>query len=342
MAKEPQLEGSRSDKDGYVVFYESVWRQIIMKKILALTVAGVLLACSSLSVCAAEDTTSSGSNSVTTDDLMKQIEELQASLEKAIKDSEDSSKEQITTLRESVATLRENVVTMQEKIQDLKEQIATLESSESANTEKIEELNEKMEEYEKALTEYEEELYVNTAQLAKLTTEVQNLANAINAGGGKSSGSSGKSGGSGGGGGGSSSSANDFYKRNNIIGYGSTIVGQGGHVEINGGKSNVTFVLTPATGGQLTAATGFSAGLGGALLNVVNTSSPGASFKTAKVNFYVSGVNAGDNIAVYQLQGNKWVQLPVVETRKDHVIVNMTRHGTVAFIRVPVLAYATN
>ena len=311
-----------------------------MKKILALTVAGVLLACSSLSVCAA-DTTSTGSNSVTTDDLMKQIEELQTKLESAIKESETSTSEQVTTLRESVATLRENVVTLQEKIQTLKEEIATLESSESANTEKIEELTTKMTEYEDALESYEEQLYVNTAQLASLTTQVQNLANAINAGGGKSSGSSGSSGGSGGGGG-SSSSANDFYKRNNIIGYGSTIVGQGGHVEINGGKSNVTFVLTPATGGQLTAATNFSSGLGGELLNVVTTSSPGASFKTAKVNFYVSGVSAGDNIAVYQLQGSKWVQLPVVETRKDHVIVNMTRHGTVAFIRVPVLAYATN
>ena len=311
-----------------------------MKKILALTVAGVLLACSSLSVCAA-DTTSTGSNSVTTDDLMKQIEELQTKLESAIKESETSTSEQVTTLRESVATLRENVVTLQEKIQTLKEEIATLESSESANTEKIEELTTKMTEYEDALESYEEQLYVNTAQLASLTTQVQNLANAINAGSGKSSGSSGSSGGSGGGGG-SSSSANDFYKRNNIIGYGSTIVGQGGHVEINGGKSNVTFVLTPATGGQLTAATNFSSGLGGELLNVVTTSSPGASFKTAKVNFYVSGVSAGDNIAVYQLQGSKWVQLPVVETRKDHVIVNMTRHGTVAFIRVPVLAYATN
>ena len=46
-----------------------------MKKILALTVAGVLLACSSLSVCAADGTTNTGSNSVTTDDLMKQIED---------------------------------------------------------------------------------------------------------------------------------------------------------------------------------------------------------------------------------------------------------------------------
>lgn len=322
-----------------------------MKKILALTVAGVLLACSSLSVCAADGTTNTGSKSVTTDDLMKQIEELQTKLESAIKESETSTSEQVTTLRESVATLRENVVTLQEKIQTLKEEIATLESSESANTEKIEELTTKMTEYEDALESYEEQLYVNTAQLASLTTQVQKLANAINAGGGSGSGSSGSSGKSkssgsygsgGGGGGGSSSSANDFYKRNNIVGYGSTIVGQGGHVEINGGKSNVTFVLTPATGGQLTAATNFSSGLGGELLNVVTTSSPGASFKTAKVNFYVSGVNAGDNIAVYQLQGSKWVQLPVVETRKDHVIVNMTRHGTVAFIRVPVLAYATN
>ena len=52
-----------------------------MKKILALTVASVLLVCSSLSVFAADETTTTGSTSITTEDLMKQIEELQTKLE---------------------------------------------------------------------------------------------------------------------------------------------------------------------------------------------------------------------------------------------------------------------
>ena len=313
-----------------------------MKKILALTVAGILLVSSSLSVFAADETTTTGSKSITTEDLMNKIEDLQTKLESAIQESETNTSEQVTTLRESVATLRENVVTLQEKVQTLKEEIAVLQTNEEVNAEQIAELTTKMEEYEVILEGYEEQLQSSTAQLALLTTQVQNLANAISASGSKGSKSSGSSGGSGGSGGGSSSSANDFYKRNNIVGYGSTIVGQGGHVEINGGKSSVTFVLTPATGGQLTSATSLAASVGGTLLNVVTTSSPGASFKTAKVNFYVSGVSVGDNIAVYQLQGSKWVQLQVSEIRKEHVIVNMSQHGTVAFIRVPVMASATN
>ncbi len=320
-----------------------------MKRILALTVAGILMISSSVSVYAADAaaTGTSGSESITTEKLMEQIKDLQTNLEKAqkdleaaITDSETKTSQEVTALRESVATLRESVATTQEKISGLKEQITALEKAEGDNTAKIDELKKEMTNYEASLQEYEEKLMANSAQLAKLTTQVQNLANAIAASGGRGSGS--KSSGGGGGGGNNNSSANDFYKRNNIVGYGSTIVGQGGHVEINGGKSNITFVLTPATGGQLTSATGFAQGIGGSLLSVVTTSSPGASFATAKVNFYVSGVTAGDNIAVYQFQNNKWVQLPVVEVRKDHVVVNMTKHGTIAFIRVPVMAYATN
>jgi hypothetical protein len=193
-----------------------------------------------------------------------------------------------------------------------------------------------MAEYQATLKSYEEKLLDNTSQLARLTTQIQNLANAIYAKGGGGSSSSGGSGG-----GGNSSSSNDFYKKNNLVGYGSTIIGQGGHVEINGGKSNITFTLTPATGGQVTSATGFASGIKGTLLGVVTTSSPGASFTLAKVNFYVSGVVDGDNIAAYQYQNNKWVQIPVVEVRKDHVVVNMSQHGTIAFIRVPVMAYVT-
>ncbi len=176
----------------------------------------------------------------------------------------------------------------------------------------------------------------NQATINSLTKQVAELTKAVKAskssgGGGSSSSSSSQS-----------DSAAAAYKRNNAVGYGSNTVAQGGHVEINGGKSNVTFVLTPATSGQLSSATSLAASVSGSLLNVVTTSSPGASFQSAKVNFYVSGVVAGDNIAVYQIQNNKWVQVPTAEIRKDHVVVNLTRHGTIAFVRVPVLASATN
>lgn len=192
------------------------------------------------------------------------------------------------------------------------------------------------EEWEKMQKNQEE----NNKTIAELTKQIQSLTNAVRAGQNNNNNNN-KSSSGGGSRKSSGSSANEFYKRNNIVGYGSNIVGQGGHVEINGGKSNVTFVLTPATNGQLTSATTLAANVGGSLLNVVTTSSPGASFTSAKVNFYVSGVVVGDNIAVYQIQNNQWVQLPTAEIRKDHVVVNMTKHGTIAFVRVPVLASVT-
>lgn len=179
-------------------------------------------------------------------------------------------------------------------------------------------------------------------EILDLTKQVRALTNAINASGGnKNSGNSG-----GGGGRGSSrpsQSAYDTYARNNAVPiYGGGYVGQGGKIEINGGKSNVTFTIKAPTGGVATSASSFAQGLGGSLITCINTSSPGVGFATAKVNFFISGVTYGDNIAVYQLQSGKWVQLPVVEIRTDHVVVNMTRHGDVAFIRVPVLASTTH
>ena len=137
------------------------------------------------------------------------------------------------------------------------------------------------------------------------------------------------------------SSQNAMLSRNNAVSYGGNIVGQGGHVEINGGKSNVTFTVGVPDGGTMSSANSLAANLKGTLLNCVTVSTT-AGFRTAKVNFYVSGVTNGDNIAVYQVQNNKWVQLPTAEIRQDHVVVNMTRTGTIAFIRVPVLASITN
>ncbi len=206
-----------------------------------------------------------------------------------------------------------------------------------------EELMEQIESLTKALEKSEE---ANKKTISDLTKQIADLTNAVKASGStgkpKSSSSSGGDSGSSSSNSTSSYSTAEAYKRSNAVGYGSNTVAQGGHVEINGGKSNVTFQLTPATDGQLASANTLAASVGGTLLNCVTTSSPGASFKSAKVNFYVSGVVNGDNIAVYQLQNNKWVQVSTAEIRTDHVVVNLTKHGTIAFVRVPVLASATN
>ncbi len=222
-----------------------------MKKILALTLASVMMISSSLCVFASEDASSdSGSKSITADDIKK----------------------------------------LEDKINSLTNEI-------------------------EALTK---------AVKAKQTIVVNN-----NSGGGGSSS-----------GGGSSTPAPS--NSGNVVSYGSTTVYQGGKIEINGGRSNVTFTIKAPGGGTMTSATKLASNLKGSLVSCVTTSSPGASFATAKVNFFVSGVQPGDNIAVYQIQGNQWVQLPVAEIRTDHVVVNMTKHGTLAFVRVPVLASTTN
>ncbi len=109
-------------------------------------------------------------------------------------------------------------------------------------------------------------------------------------------------------------------------------------IELNGAKSNATFLVSAPDGGTVTNAKGLAKDLGGELVNTVSTSAPGVSFATAKVNFFVEGVTDSDTIAVYQLQNGKWVQLTVYEVRKDHVVINMTKHGVLAFIRVPAVA----
>ena len=191
-----------------------------------------------------------------------------------------------------------------------------LEGSGSPSADDIEEIKREIEEMSKQI-----------ADLTRAVKAKQTIV--INNGGGGSSG--------GGGGRPSAPAAN-----NNIVSYGSNIVYQGGKIEINGGRSNVTFTITAPNGGAMTSATSLAAQVGGSLVNCVNTSSPGVSFANAKVNFFVSGVQAGDNIAVYQSQNGKWVQIPVLEIRQDHVVVNLTRHGTLAFVRVPALATITN
>lgn len=113
---------------------------------------------------------------------------------------------------------------------------------------------------------------------------------------------------------------------------GATPIGQGGHVVINGKRSNVVFTLSPARG-SAGSAQGLASSLGGTLLNVVNVSST-VGFSNASVNFYVKGLTDNNLVSVYQLQNGSWVQITVTECRKDHVVVNMNSTGVLAFIRI--------
>lgn len=115
-----------------------------------------------------------------------------------------------------------------------------------------------------------------------------------------------------------------------------TPMGQGGHVVINGAPSNVTFFLLKPAAAAVAQAKSQAAALGGKVLNVVTTTSQVVGkFSTARVNFYAKGVKAGQLIKVYQLVNGQWVELTVAEIREDHVVVDLTSHGTLAFIEVP-------
>lgn len=113
-----------------------------------------------------------------------------------------------------------------------------------------------------------------------------------------------------------------------------TPVGQGGHVVINGAPSNQTFSVLKPHYAYVTYAKTLANGLGGKVLNVA-TVKASVSFNTATVNFYAKGVKAGQNIKVYQYVNGSWVEVEVTEIRDDHVVVNMTSLGTLAFIELP-------
>lgn len=113
-----------------------------------------------------------------------------------------------------------------------------------------------------------------------------------------------------------------------------TPVGQGGHVIINGAPSNQTFSVLKPHYAYVTYAKTLANGLGGKVLNVA-TIKASVSFNTATVNFYAKGVKAGQNIKVYQYVNGSWVEVEVTEIRDDHVVVNMTSLGTLAFIELP-------
>lgn len=113
-----------------------------------------------------------------------------------------------------------------------------------------------------------------------------------------------------------------------------TPLGQGGHVIINGVPGNQTFSVLKPHYAYVNFAKTLAGGVGGRVLNVAEIKAS-VPFDTAIVNFYAEGVKAGQNIKVYQYRDEAWVEIEVTEIREDHVVVNMTSLGTLAFIELP-------
>lgn len=116
-----------------------------------------------------------------------------------------------------------------------------------------------------------------------------------------------------------------------------TPLAQGGHVIINGAPSNQTFSVLKPESGSVSSAKNHAASLGGKVLNVATINASIKNFNTATVNFYMKGILAGQNIKVYQLVNGTWVELTISELREDHIVVNMTSLGTLAFIELPIV-----
>ena len=112
-------------------------------------------------------------------------------------------------------------------------------------------------------------------------------------------------------------------------------IGQGGHVIINGAPSNQVFSVLKPTLGMVHSAKTFAASLGGRVLTVVRINASISGFRTARVNFYMKGVRTGQNIKVFQNFSGQWLEVEVAEIREDHVVVDMTSLGTLAFIEMP-------
>lgn len=112
-----------------------------------------------------------------------------------------------------------------------------------------------------------------------------------------------------------------------------TPVGQGGKIILDGQSSNVNFSVQKPLSAHVNAAKTQAASLGGNVLNVVNIQA-NVSFGTASVNFYMPSVKAGQNIQVYQYTDGQWISVNVSEVRADHVVVDMTSLGVLAFIQV--------
>lgn len=127
------------------------------------------------------------------------------------------------------------------------------------------------------------------------------------------------------------------YMNNAIIGTpgleNTTPVGQGGNVIINGQPSNQTFSVFKPLPAHVDSAKSQASALGGRVLNVVDVKAS-VSFETANVNFYMPGITGAENVQVYHYANGAWYPVNVSEIREDHVLVDMTQLGVLAFIEI--------
>ena len=112
-------------------------------------------------------------------------------------------------------------------------------------------------------------------------------------------------------------------------------VGQGGKIIINGVATNLTATLAKVDKKVAADAKAQAASLGGTLLNVVKVSFPGANYNTATINFYLKGLADGKKVVAKQYVNGVWIDVEVVEVRADHVVLNLTNSGAVAFVELP-------
>lgn len=118
-------------------------------------------------------------------------------------------------------------------------------------------------------------------------------------------------------------------------------VAQGGKVVVDGVESNMTFSVLKPELSRVYSAKDFAATLGGSVLNVVKVGVPAnLKWATANVNFYTPGIVAGQNVKVYAFDNDAWTECNVTEVREDHVVVDLTSEGIIAFIEVPAEAPA--
>ena len=112
-------------------------------------------------------------------------------------------------------------------------------------------------------------------------------------------------------------------------------VAQGGDVIVDGQMTNLTFSVLKAGADHSGAAQKFADTMGGKVLNVVTVKGPATlKYSVANVNFYTPGIVSGQNIKVYTYTNGSWVENTVTEVREDHVVVDMTANGVLAFIEV--------
>ena len=112
-------------------------------------------------------------------------------------------------------------------------------------------------------------------------------------------------------------------------------VGQGGKIIINGVATNLSATLAKVNKTVAADAVNQASALGGTLLNVLAVNIPGANYNVATINFYLKGLADGAKVAAKQYVNGTWIDVEIVEVRADHVVLNLTGSGAVAFVALP-------